>query len=367
MKIAATILILVSVMSVATAQPPWATLKEPPAGMAPAGDVIAAGHLGREIGNVELMIHFYHDLLGLGLMGRRDQPRPFGKQSPLLEFVQLGEGVPNPMEARNRAVLLPIPGTTGTNGNDMTVEAIEIKKIASRPFQPRLNDPGASRLVLLVRNLDKTLASLDDELVPVVTAGEKPIALSGYPGITGNIRAVVIRDPDGYPVELLEVVPAPKTSAAPESNIIGARISLVVDDLETTCRWFRELVGTDLQFWLSPYIDDKAYEQLTNVPGQFRMALATIPGSPVIMEFIQYKEHNKKFVRPHFQDPGAAHVLFMAKDDDVIMQRVGAARLQTLSKTGGPVFIGPTTRSFFVPDPDGLWAEFMDHNVKKQQ
>jgi hypothetical protein len=96
------------------------------------------------------------------------------------------------------------------------------------------------------------------------------------------------------------------------------------------------------------------------------MAMALIPGSPVILEFIQYKDHSKRFVRPHFQDPGAAHILFMAKDVDIIMPRVRAARLQTLSKTGGPVFIGPTSRSFFVTGPDGLWAEFMDNNVKKK-
>jgi hypothetical protein len=29
------------------------------------------------------------------------------------------------------------------------------------------------------------------------------------------------------------------------------------------------------------------------------------------------------------------------------------------------VFIGPTTRSFFVPDPQGFWLEFMDHDVKR--
>ena len=36
-----------------------------------------------------------------------------------------------------------------------------------------------------------------------------------------------------------------------------------------------------------------------------------------------------------------------------------------LSKSNAPVFIGPTTRSFFVPDPQGFWLEFMDHDVKK--
>ena len=84
-----------------SAQAPWATLNAPPTGLAPSGDVLSAGHLGREIGNVELMIHFYHDLLGLRLMGARSQPRPFGSKHTnpaLLEFVQLGQGVPNPMD-----------------------------------------------------------------------------------------------------------------------------------------------------------------------------------------------------------------------------------------------------------------------------
>jgi hypothetical protein len=29
------------------------------------------------------------------------------------------------------------------------------------------------------------------------------------------------------------------------------------------------------------------------------------------------------------------------------------------------VFIAPTTRMFFVPDSQGFWLEFMDHDVKK--
>jgi catechol 2,3-dioxygenase-like lactoylglutathione lyase family enzyme len=353
-----------------SAQAPWATLKEPPTGLAAAGDVLSAGHLGREIGNVEVMIHFYHDLLGFRLMGARSQPRPFGSKytnPALLEFVQLGQGVPNPMDARNRAVIMPIPGTAPKGGNDMAVEAIEIKNIASKPYTPSMIDPGSSRLILFVRELDKTLALLKDELVPVVTAGGNPITLPSYPGISGKIRAVIVRDPDGYPVELMEISPTPASIAPTESNILGARVVLVVENLEATCRWFQNLVGPDLRFWLSPaLLDDKSYQDLIGAPGRFRMALALIPGSPVIMEFLQYENRPKKFVKPHIQDPGTAHILFMAKDDDVIMERVRAAKVQTLSATGGPVFIGPVTRSFFVPDPDGYWAEFMDHNVKKR-
>jgi catechol 2,3-dioxygenase-like lactoylglutathione lyase family enzyme len=361
--------LMMSAASIAFGQAPWATLKEPPSGVAPAGDVLNPGHLGREIGNVELAIHFYHDLLGLGLLGQRSQARPFGSKElniALLEFAQLGQGVDNPFDARNRAVIFPIAGTAAPKGSGMTVEAIEIKKIASKPYSPSMNDPGGSRLTLIVRDLNTTLGRLKGELVPVISAGENPVALTGHPGITGKIRAVFVRDPDGYPVQLMEITPTPATTAPPESNVIGARVTAVVDNLETTCRWFQHLVGPDFQFWVAPsLINDKSYEALTGVRDPFRMAQALIPGSPVVMEFIEYKDHNPKYVRPHFQDPGAAHILFMAKDDDIIMERMRAAKLQTLSKTGGPVFIGPTTRSFFVTGPDGFWAEFMDHNVKK--
>ena len=369
-NILATALAILSCSFLVSAQQPWATLNEPPTALTPAGDVLSCGHLGRQIGNVELMIHFYHDLLGLKLMGGREQARPFGSKTTgpaLLEFVQLATGVPNPMEARNRAVIMPIQGTAAQGGNEMTIEAIEIKNIASKPYRPSMKDPGASRLILFVRDLDKTLAVLKDELVPVVTAGGNPVVVPSHPGITGKIRSVIVRDPDSYPVELMEVSPEPASSAPADSKILGARVVFVVDNLETTCRWYQHLVGPDLKFWANPSLmGDKSDEDLTGTPGRFRMAMAMIPGSPVAMEFLEYENHDKNFARPHVQDPGTAHILFMAKDDDVIMERIRSAKVQTLSATGAPVFIGPVTRSFFATNPDGLWAEFMDHNVKKR-
>jgi catechol 2,3-dioxygenase-like lactoylglutathione lyase family enzyme len=369
-KLIALSLVLLFGVSIGLAQKPWALLDAPPKGVAPAGDVLRPGHLGREIGNVELIIHFYNDLIGLDLLGPRGRPRPFGSKETgpaLLEFVQRGQGVPNPMDARNRAVILPIPGASATKGAELAIEAIEIKNIASKPYTPLMSDPGASHIKLFVRNLDKTLSVLKDELVPIITVGEKPVVLSDYPGLAGKIRAVFVRDPDGYPVCLMEMTPPPTSNAPAESNILGARITMVVDDLETTCRWFQNLVGPDLKFWLSPgLLGDKAHADLTNTQGQFRMAMAVIPGSPVVMEFIEYKNHRKNFVRPHIQDPGTAHILFMSKDVDIVMPRMKAAGLTTLSATGEPVFIGPTTRSFFVANPDGFWAEFMDNGVKKK-
>ena len=352
---------------IASAQTSWATLDAPPTGIAPPGDALRPGHLGRQIAEVESIIHFYHDLIGLELRGTRDQPRPFGRNRGLQEVAELAQGVPNPFDQVSRVALLPIPGTAAAPGApEMTIEAIEIKGIASRQFNPPLTDPGASYLKLIVADLDKTLALLKDERFPVITVGGSPVELSGWPGMTGKIRAVFVRDPDGYPVELIEQTPAPATTADPGSKVLGARVAVVVENLEKTCRLYQSLVGSDFKFWLNPALmGDKTYENLTNTRGQFRLAEAMVPGSPVVMELIEYKNHNKRFQRGRFQDPGAAHFLFMAKDDDVMIDRVKAGNLHTTSPSNAPVFIAPTTRMFFVSDPQGFWLEFMDHDVKK--
>ena len=360
-------LMLLAAVPIAWAQTPLATLDAPPSGAAPAGDVLRPGHLGREIAEVESIMHFYHDLIGLELLGARDQPRPFFTNRGLQEVAELAEGVPNPYEQVSRVALLPIPGTAATSGGpEMTIEAIEIKGIESHSFNPPLADPGASYLKLIVTDLDKTLALLKGERFPVITAGGKPVELSGWPGMTGKIRAVFVRDPDGYPVELMELTPAPPTTAAPGSKVLGARVAVIVDDLEKTCRLYQNLAGPDFKFWLSPSLmGDQAYADLTGIHSQFRLAEAMVPGSPVVMELIEYKNHNRRFQHGHFQDPGAAHFLFMTKDDDVMIDRLKAANLHTASPSNAPVFIAPTTRMFFVPDPQGFWLEFMDHDVKR--
>jgi catechol 2,3-dioxygenase-like lactoylglutathione lyase family enzyme len=352
--------------SVAPAQSSWATLDAPPTGIAPPGDTLRPGHLGRQIGDVEPTIHFYHDLIGFELRGTRDQPRPFFKNKGLQEVAELAQGVPDPHVQVSRVALLPIPGTSATPGGpEMTIEAIDIQGIPKRTFNPPLTDPGASYITIFVTDLDKTLALLTAERYPVITVGGNPIELASWPGITGKIRAVFVRDPDGYPVELMEVTPAPPSTAAPGSRVLGARVTIVVDNLEKTARMYQSLVGPDFKFWLSPsWMGDKAYSDLTGTPGQFRMAQALVPGSPVVMQLIEYQKHSKKSQRPHFQDPGAAHFLFMSKDDDVMIERVRAANLHTTSDTNAPVFISATTRMFFVTDPQGFWLEFMDNGVK---
>jgi catechol 2,3-dioxygenase-like lactoylglutathione lyase family enzyme len=352
------------------AQAACGTLDAPPTAMVPStGDVLRAGHLGREIGDTQPLIHFYSDLIGLELLGARTAPRPFTLVRGLQVFAELGED-DDVYKSVSRVALLPIPGTAATTtagAPQMTIEAIEIKGVKSRPYHPALRDPGASYLKIIVRDLDKTLALLKSEHAPVISAGEEPVMLSSWPGITGTVRAVMLRDTDGYPVQLLQVTPAPASTAAADSKVLGARVAIVVDNLEASCKFYQDLAGPELKFWESPKLmGDQADADLTNTPGQFRMAQAMVPGSPVALELIEYKDHNHQFKRGFIQDPGSAHFLFMVKDTDPVLTRVHGIKAHTLSKANDATFISPTVRSMFVPDPQGFWLEFMDRDVKKQ-
>ncbi|HWK53538.1 MAG TPA: VOC family protein [Hyphomicrobiales bacterium] len=323
---------------------------------APAGDVLRPGHLGRQTGDIEQIVHFYYDLLGTGLRGERDEPRPFWTSPGLIEFAN------TPQQADFRAVILHLPGTTAEAGGvEMTVEAIEFRNMERHQYVQNLDDIGGSHLVLLVRNLDSAVSKLKEEGVRIVTEGEEPVAVPLMYGDNRTKRAIIVRDPDGYPVELVELTPTPATTAPADSNLIGARISVTVEDLAASTKLYEDLVGSDMKFWTSPdFVKDEAYNTLRATPNaEYRYASALIPGSPVYLEFVQYRGVEQRNIDPILQDIGTAHALFMVDDMDVMMPRLAAAGMSTLSPTGGPVFIGPTTHALFSKELNNFFIEFM--------
>lgn len=322
--------------------------------VAPPGDVLRVGHLGRETGDLERIIHFYHDLLGLGLRGERNAPRPFWSSPGLIDFAN------TPKYAEFRAVIMPIPGTSASSdaGNGMTIEAIEFRNMERHQYVQNVSDIGGSHLVLILRDLDKTLALLKAEGVPIITTGGEPVELQLWS--PHRERAIIVRDPDGYPVELNE--PLPRTATTDDSNILGAGIAVTVKDLDTTLHLYKDLVNPEWNIVANAdFTKNEGLNKLWNTPGaEYREGGFMIPGSPVALRFFQFRNIEQKMIKPILQDIGVAHVLFMAKDLDVIMPRIRAAGLHVLATSGEPVFIAPRVRAVFVPDPNHFFMEFME-------
>ena len=331
----------------------------PAAGIVPAGaDVPAVWHLGRVTGDLERIITFYHDLLGLGLRGARNQPRLFTSNKMNNEFVNA------PAHAEYRAAFLPIPGASASTEpqSQIYLEAFEYRNIDRRQIIPALVSPGVSSLRILVRDLDKVMEAAKTAGVAIVTAGGAPVAVPAPAGLTGSARAIMIRDPDGYPVELMQVTPAPASVAPDASNVLGAQMSVVVSDLGASLDFYRRFVGPDLQTWEgNGWQTNKAFSQLRSIPdAEYRTAAALLPGSAMRLELIQFRGVEQTPYRPVFQDIGFGHVALVAKDIEVILSRMKQLGVRTIAQSGTFTQFNPNLRAVYTRDLDGFFIEVIE-------
>jgi catechol 2,3-dioxygenase-like lactoylglutathione lyase family enzyme len=147
------------------------------------GSMKAMHHVGITVKDLEASIRFYHDVLGLQFS---NEPSPWFDGEELAAAV----GVPG---AALRQVSLLL--------GDTTLELLEYKSPPSETTMPlKSNNRGASHVGFLVDDIAAKKAELEAKGVefygPVNFVDE---------GVLAGWRWVYFGDPDGYPLELVEV------------------------------------------------------------------------------------------------------------------------------------------------------------------
>jgi catechol 2,3-dioxygenase-like lactoylglutathione lyase family enzyme len=306
---------------------------------APSGDVVGVGNFTHLVADLDRSIEFYRDRIGLELLGPQGK-RPFASVPAIQKAT-------NAAGAQVRLALFKIPGS------EIGVEAAEFKDIERHPIQPRFQDPGSGNLILLVRDVDAMLAALKKADVPVVTTGGAPVP------IRGNTRAVIVKDPDGYFVELMQLDPLPDTTAPASSNIIGARFGMTVENTETALKFYRDLFGFDTVPGPA-FSENKNIMSLAGTTGaKYRRSTATIPGTSVLVEFIEFKDIDRKTYHTGVQDPGTASLQLRVRDMDAMVQRMKAAGDIVVSVGAEAQSVAPTLSIFFVRDPNNITVELL--------
>lgn len=143
----------------------------------------AMHHVGITVRDLDASIRFYHDVLGL----------PFSNEpSPWFDGPELGPAVGVPGAGLRQVSLLL---------GDTTFELLEYKSPPSETTQPLpSNNIGASHVALLVDDIHETVAELKAqgiEFFSDVNVVDE--------GVLAGWRWVYFADPDGYPLELVEV------------------------------------------------------------------------------------------------------------------------------------------------------------------
>jgi len=313
----------------------------------PAGEVVGVGNFIHNVANLDKSLEFYHDVLGLELQrapgaqaSAAPGPRPFIATPEILNLY-------NAVGGQYRV------GTALVQAWPMRAELAEFKDVDRRAVQPRIQDPGASIFILTVRDLTPVMARVKRSGAAVVTTGGEPVLLAD------GSRGVLLRDPDGFYVELVQRNPAPATTAPADSNFIEVSFAFVVSDTDRMVRVFKEALG--FQPRTGAFLKDKAQWQLLGVQGaRVRKSTALVPGTSFQVEFIEFKGIERKPVHGRPQDPGAAVLRLLVRDVDSAVKALDAAGVKVASAGGQAVSIpGGSARSkaAITAAPDNLFVQ----------
>ncbi len=315
-----------------------------PAGQAAAPTralVVGAGNFFSPIvSDLNAAVAFYRDGLGFEVQGAPGD----ADTNPALRNMF---GLP---DAHIRWTIARPPGmTTG-------VEIVEIDGAGGRPLERRLQDPGATTLVVYVRDLDSTLARLKALGAPVLTSGGTAATLL----LDGRraARMVMVQDPGGHFVEIVQPESVPATRAPAGANVVGVRVRLTVDDVDRAVDLYRDGLGFSVVENRVP-ADDPAVQAALAGSGHYRSALMRVPGSGLELEVVDFQGVERRSIRGRLQDPGSTRMQLRVRDIDAAiatLEHAGGA----LVSTGGapldlPVAGGAPLKVAIVREPDNLF------------
>jgi len=312
-----------------------------PSGPPPTGLVVGSGNFFSPIvRDLDKAVAFYRDGLGFEVQGEPGN----ADANPSLRNMF---GLP---DARLR---WSVARTAGTRGG---VEIVEPSGAGGKALDRSPQDAGAVTLIVFVRDFDATLGRLKALGTPVVTSGGAPALL---PFGAQKARMVVVKDPDGHFVEIVQPEQPPETQAPATANVVGVRVRLTVEDVERSMQLYRDALG--LKVLGEPqFHEDSVVSAALGVSGaQYRFGVMQVPTSGLVFEVMDYKGIDRKSVRGNIQDPGSTRMQLQVSDVDATI----AAFKQfggTVVSTGGVPLDLPAANGArkvaIVRDPDNLFV-----------
>ncbi len=305
----------------------------------PAANAVRLSKYILTVSDLDKTYAFYHDALGIQLDGNVTELRKPQPGSPANQIT----GSPADSSFRNANTRIP--------GADFTFEFIELTGQPRSARHPRLQDPGASVLVLTVSDIDGALAAVKKAGGTVLTLGGEPLA----PVAGAKSRAVMVADPDGFFIELLQPEVAPVTSAPAGSMITGARWATGVQDAAKSAAFYRDKFGMEAKS-LGVVKDPQMLKVAGLDQGELRIQMIQVPGRAEVWEFFEFAGVDRKPVHFNVPDPGSLQLGFQVRDVDAAAGAYKSAGGAVVSKDGA-IIRRPNGALALMQDPDGVYLE----------
>lgn len=282
------------------------------------------------VASVDTSIEFYRDFIGLG-MG--------AKKSRMGEVISALYGAAG-VAMDSASVKVP--------AGDSTLQFIEYLSDSRGGHMPELQDAGAVRLILTVKDLAAVTTRLEAAQVRVLIPGKAP----------GEPRVALARDPDGFFVELNEADAA--TSAKASGNMVGIRLGITVKDSEAALRMYREAFSCETQLGKWRAVDSNRRDVADTIGVEYRRSTAVVPRGNYNLEFLEFRNTGR--VRAEMprslQQPGAANLelLVATSTFDQVVKMLQVHKSEFVVP-GGPVAVISDRRSIIVRSPQHVFVE----------
>ena len=204
-----------------------------------------------------------------------------------------------------------------------------------------------------MRDLDALVAAAKKANAQIVTTGGAPVEIATA---NGRARSIVLRDPDGYFLQLVEQTPP---AGAPEGAIYGSSLAFTMEDAGATQKFYTGMMAVPLS-GPTEFKRDASLAKLFGAPEavEFRKLSGTLPPGTAV-EFTEFRGVPRTKFHLRVRDPGAAAMAINVDNLEGMVAQMKAAGVNLISANGELVDFGNGVRNIFVEDPNGMNLELI--------
>jgi len=302
---------------------------------APAGDVLGSGNYIHIVENLDRTLAFYQDLLGAEPNGGTE-PRAFGALEPVLQMY-------NAVGAEFRGATIPVPNT------DLGMEFLEWRGAQGSVLSPDFYDHGSPIFLLFVRDIE---ASIDS----AIANGGSIVTPAGEAVGTGN-RFILLQDPDGYFIEILQLDQTSSTGIS--GNVVSGGFRVNVADANQTAQFYNDAFGYVLP-QADEFVDDNLLGAITGLGvARSRLIFGTVPNSNLNVELLELVVDGETRIYQQLPGIGSSMLRIFVRDLDVSVSKALTAGAVLAANNEQAVTFGNGMRMQIIEDRDGLLLQLV--------
>jgi catechol 2,3-dioxygenase-like lactoylglutathione lyase family enzyme len=294
---------------------------------------IAMTALSFTVSDLARSIIFYRTAFGLEM---------FGATVPLPSLNAAMVSLVNAGGAKYRQATFRVPHT------GVVLRLMEFSGVERASQRPGVADPGQVRPRFLVSDMDVALASLK-------LAGAEIVSSGGEVGASKTPMQVVVRDPDGYLIEVERVADVQSIATTDTTSVVALHVALITADTGKKLAFYKDVLGFD--------VVAGAWSRMPTGAGELKRSTSgELGGANRLLDIEEYRNLGGAMpAHGRVQDPATGVVSFIVRDIDDALNAVKQAKLRVVTAGYAPVTLAHAqAQRIVVQDPDGAYVELVE-------